>query len=112
MSWDADAAGAALEHEAVPPEQCLAGAPATAWTALGETASGESVGVWEMTPGTMSDTEAEEVFVVIAGRATVELLDESQTLELAPGSVVRLTAGTRTLWTVHETLRKVYITRD
>ena len=112
MSRLSDAAGTSLAHEAVPPEQRVDGAPTTGWAALGETASGESVGVWEMTPGTMSDTEADEVFVVIAGRATVELLDESQTLELSPGSVVWLTAGTRTVWTVHETLRKVYVTRE
>jgi uncharacterized cupin superfamily protein len=28
---------------------------------------------------------------------------------LAPGSVVRLTAGMRTIWTVRQTLRKVYV---
>ena len=26
-----------------------------------------------------------------------------------PGSVVQLTAGMQTVWTVHETLRKVYV---
>lgn len=30
-------------------------------------------------------------------------------IEVRAGSVVRLTEGMRTLWTVHETLRKVYI---
>jgi uncharacterized cupin superfamily protein len=30
-------------------------------------------------------------------------------VELAPGSVVRLTAGMRTTWTVRETLRKIYV---
>ena len=30
-------------------------------------------------------------------------------MELRAGSVARLTAGMRTVWTVHETLRKVYI---
>jgi uncharacterized cupin superfamily protein len=28
---------------------------------------------------------------------------------LAPGSVVRLEAGMKTIWTVRETLRKVYV---
>ena len=31
------------------------------------------------------------------------------TVELRPGSVVRLRAGQRTVWTVRQTLRKVYI---
>jgi uncharacterized cupin superfamily protein len=30
-------------------------------------------------------------------------------MDLAPGSVARLTAGERTVWTVTETIRKVYI---
>ncbi|PZQ89554.1 MAG: cupin [Leifsonia xyli] len=110
MSWAADAAGAPLEHEPVAPEQRLAGAPSTGWIALGTTASGDEVGVWEMSPGTMSDTEADEVFVVVAGRARVEFASGRAALELTPGTVVRLEAGERTVWTVHETLRKVYLT--
>jgi uncharacterized protein len=67
-----------------------------------------------MTPGTATDTEIDEVFIVIGGRATVvfdEVPDAAvpPAIELAPGAVVRLTAGMRTTWTVHETLRKVYI---
>ena len=30
-------------------------------------------------------------------------------IDIAAGSVVRLTAGMHTTWTVHETLRKVYL---
>ena len=33
------------------------------------------LGVWEMTAGAMRDVEADEVFLVIAGRATVEFVD-------------------------------------
>jgi len=110
VSWDADAAGAALEHEPVTGSQRIAGEPSTGWIALGSTASGDEVGVWEMTPGTMSDTEADEVFVVLSGRATVEFAGARPAIDLAPGSVVRLEAGERTVWTVHETLRKVYVT--
>ncbi|HET7801419.1 MAG TPA: hypothetical protein VFL38_13435, partial [Humibacillus xanthopallidus] len=38
--------------------------------AAGESAAAE-VGVWEMTPGTATDVEADEVFVVLSGRATL-----------------------------------------
>ena len=34
--------------------------------------------------------------------------DGSPALTLGPGDVVRLAAGTETVWTVTETLRKVY----
>ena len=65
--------------------------------------------MWEHTPGASTDVEADEVFVVLAGSATVAFEDPAlQSIELRPGSVVRLTAGMRTVWTVRETLRKVY----
>jgi uncharacterized protein len=107
------AAGIDLEHEPVPDNQRVSGAPTTALHVLDES-NGCEIGVWEMTPGTAIDTEVDEVFVVIAGRATVafdEVPDASPppAIELAPGAVVRLVAGMRTTWTVHETLRKVYL---
>lgn len=71
---------------------------------------GLDVGVWEMTPGVMTDVEADEVFVVLSGAATVEFADGTAPLTLHPGDVVRLAAGTETVWTVTETLRKVYLT--
>ena len=44
-----------------------------------------------MTPGAMRDVEADEVFVVLAGAATVEFEDPAlAAIELRPGSVVRL----------------------
>lgn len=104
-----DALAVALEHEPVPEEQLVAGAPTTGTAEL-PGLDGLECGVWEMTPGAMSDVEADELFVVVAGAATVEFVDDAITLNLAPGSVGRLVAGMRTIWTVTETLRKVYIT--
>lgn len=98
-----------LAHEAVADEQSVSGSPTTAAAALSEFA-GLELGVWEMSPGTMTDTEADEVFVVLSGAATVEFADGSPTLTLGPGDVVRLSAGAETVWTVTETLRKVYLT--
>ncbi|MEP9363052.1 cupin domain-containing protein [Nocardioides sp. CN2-186] len=71
---------------------------------LGET----EVGLWGMEPGTDHDTEVDEVFVVLAGRGTVEF-EDGEVVTLAPGVAVRLSAGERTTWTVTETLRKVYV---
>jgi uncharacterized cupin superfamily protein len=92
----------------VPAGQLVAGSPTTGYLELGVFGSQE-YGIWEMTPGTMTDVEADEIFVVLFGAATVELVDDGSTLTLGPGSVARLTAGMRTLWTVTETLRKVYV---
>lgn len=66
------------------------------------------IGVWEMSVGTARDVEVDEVFVVISGRATVEVLD-GPTYDIEAGDVVRLDAGDKTTWVVHETLRKVYV---
>lgn len=105
----ADAGSASLEHEPVPSEQVVAGAPTTGHLALDDDGD-RTIGVWEMSVGAMRDVEADEVFIVLAGAATVEfehpVLDA---VELRPGSVVRLEAGMRTIWTVRQTLRKLYV---
>jgi len=100
-----------LQHEPLPADQVVAGAPATGFAVLVEASperSGPEIGVWEMTPGTATDVEVDEVFVVLAGRATL-LMPGLDAAELTPGSVVKLAAGMVTTWTVHETLRKLYV---
>ena len=68
------------------------------------------VGVWTCDPGVYPDTEADEVFVVLEGAATVEFVAPAlPATEIGPGSVVRLEEGMRTVWTVREALRKVYL---
>ena len=99
-------------HAAVPttplaPDTVLQGAPAAGSRALAAV-SGVEVGVWEMSPGTATDVEVDEVFVVLSGSATVEFADGEQ-VELAPGTVVRLRSGEQTTWVVRETLRKIYV---
>jgi uncharacterized cupin superfamily protein len=100
-----DAAALAIVHELVDADQIVAGSPTTGIHEIDET-----TGVWEMSPGAMSDVEEDEVFVVLAGDATVDFIEPAlPSVELRPGSVLRLEAGMRTVWTVRETLRKVYL---
>lgn len=68
------------------------------------------VGIWEMTPGSARDVEADEVFVVLSGAASVRF-DDGRRISLRPGDVMALSKGERTVWTVTETLRKVYVLR-
>jgi uncharacterized cupin superfamily protein len=70
-----------------------------------------AIGVWQHSTGVSTDVEADEVFVVLSGRATVAV-EGGPTLEIGPGDVGLLPAGARTTWTVHETLRKVYVLRS
>ncbi|MBD3943174.1 cupin domain-containing protein [Microbacterium sp. NEAU-LLC] len=102
---EVDAAALAIPLEPVPADQVVSGAPSTGYIELTDT-----IGVWEHTPGTSTDVEADEVFIVLSGSATLSFTDSSlEPVELGPGSVVQLTEGMHTVWTVHETLRKVYV---
>ncbi|MBT2483612.1 MULTISPECIES: cupin domain-containing protein [unclassified Microbacterium] len=104
-----DAAALDLVHAPLPSDEVIAGTPTTA-TRILSTLGDTEIGVWEMTPGTASDVEADEVFVVLTGRATIAFEDTTlPAIGIGPGSVVRLVEGMRTVWTVTETLRKVYV---
>ena len=106
-----DLTALALLHEEVQPGTVASGAPTTATHALGSFAD-LTLGVWEMSTGGMHDVEAEELFIVIAGKATVEIHGDDRgagLVALSPGTLMRLSAGMRTTWTVHERLRKIYL---
>ncbi|MFI6050174.1 cupin domain-containing protein [Streptomyces violascens] len=99
---------AELEPEPLDPEQIVSGAPEVTGKVLWESADGKQIrGIWQITPGVVTDTEADELFVVVSGRATVEV-EGGDTLEIGPGDACVLREGDRTTWTVHETLRKAY----
>ena len=106
-------ADAVLVPEALAPERIVAGEPHVASVVLHEslpTEPGGRVverGVWEITPGVVADVEADEVFVVLSGRATIDF-EGGPSLEVGPGDVAVLPEGAVTRWTVHETLRKIY----
>ncbi len=109
-SWTVDVAALELEAWPLDAGQIVEGAPEVSGLVLDTSPDGRvERGVWEHTPGVSRDIEADELFVVIAGRATVAVAGGPQ-LELAPGTAAVLHAGDRTVWTVHETLRKVYQT--
>ncbi|SPF06228.1 cupin domain-containing protein [Streptomyces sp. MA5143a] len=59
----------------------------------------EEVASRTLTTDAVRDVEADEVFVVLAGDATVRF-ETGDSIELTPGVVVRLQAGERTEWEV------------
>jgi uncharacterized protein len=97
-----------LDEGELDPASIVEGSPvvteATLWTSEDGTILR---GVWQITAGTVTDVEADELFVVTAGRATVEVAGGPR-LELAPGVMGVLAEGAHTTWTVHEPLRKVF----
>ncbi|MFB7631536.1 cupin domain-containing protein [Streptomyces sp. NPDC056149] len=101
-------ADAELEPEPLDPEQVVSGDPVVTGKVLWESPDGCQIrGIWQITPGVVTDTEANELFVVVSGRATIEV-EGGPVLEVGPGDACVLREGDRTRWTVHETLRKAY----
>lgn len=98
--------------EKVPVEETVAGEPRQGTAELGMI-SGTAVGIWELRDGTVVDTEVDEVFVVIAGGAKIEFLDNQgdpyEVVTVKSGDVMRLAAGAQTRWSVSDFIRKVYI---
>lgn len=110
----ADALAAVLSTEPVAADQVAAvegaGHPETGATVLGEL-DGREVGVWEMTPGAMTDVEVDELCIIIAGSGEVHrTINGKRVIQtLRPGSVLQLHDGEETLWVVSSTLRKVFL---
>jgi uncharacterized cupin superfamily protein len=105
----ASAANAQLDRAAVPADQIVSGSPETGILELPDFA-GMSMGVWEHTSGVSTDTEVDEVFIVISGGATIEFIDDDTApLDVKTGDIVRLSAGAKTRWIVRDHLRKVYL---
>ncbi|OKK19781.1 dioxygenase [Streptomyces sp. CB00455] len=103
-----DVPDAELEVEDLNPGQIVSGDPVVTGKVLWESQDGSQIrGIWKITPGVVTDTEADELFVVVSGRATIAV-EGGGTLEVGPGSACVLREGDRTTWTVHETLRKAY----
>lgn len=60
---------AELEPEPLDPAQIVSGDPVVTGKVLWESADGKQLrGIWQITPGMVTDTEANELFVVVSGR--------------------------------------------
>lgn len=103
-----DPASLDLEPAPLDPAQIVEGSPEVSERVFWESDDGSRArGVWQITPGVSTDVEVDEVFVVLSGRATIEV-EDGPTIEVGPGSVCVFEPGARTTWRVHETLRKVF----
>jgi uncharacterized cupin superfamily protein len=99
------------EFEADPLEagQLIAGSPGPRDRSLGQWSDGTVTGIWRCGPGRFRDVEVDETFVVLEGRASIE--HDGTFHEVGPGDVCVLPEGAETVWTVHESLLKVYLLR-
>ncbi len=104
-----DAVAAPLDRSPLPEDQVISGPEPTVGNLPLGALAGVSVGIWEIGPSVTRDVEADEMFVVLTGSATVSFEDGTPDLTLRPGTVARLLVGQRTRWAVTETLRKIYV---
>ncbi|GAA1415426.1 cupin [Glutamicibacter uratoxydans] len=109
-----DAMGIDLNLEPVQAGLLVNGNPGTAVQRLGEIFDVE-FGLWEMSEGSMRDVEAEELFIVLSGKASVRVEPvngfEAEEISLVPGSICHLREGMHTTWVVDQPLRKVYLAK-
>jgi uncharacterized protein len=106
MVFAVRAADAELTPNGPEPDSVLAGDLVTSNVVL---TSDDTVkyGIWQITPGTSVQVAPAGIFVVLSGRATIAV-DGGPTFDIGPGDVCIWDGGERTIWTVHETLRKVW----
>ncbi|WP_446429530.1 cupin domain-containing protein [Leucobacter sp. 1207-22] len=105
-----------IELEPVDAADTVSGLPRQGIAELGTMGTAD-VGIWELREGIVTDTEVDELFVVLSGGARIEFLDNENNVidgpvEVAQGDVMRLVGGSRTRWTVENHIRKVYIASE
>jgi len=98
-----------LDSAPLDPAAIISGAPEVFHKGIYE-GDDVTVGIWQHGVGVSSDVEADEIFIVLSGRATIEI-ENGPTLEVGPGDVCSYPPGIVSTWTVHETIRKVYVVR-
>lgn len=100
-----------FEPDPFDPDQVIDGDPEAFDLSLTESEGGTEVaGFWMCTPGSFTDTEQEESFVVIRGQAEVEMADGTR-IALGPGDTHSFRAGEKTIWKITQPLVKSYWAR-
>jgi uncharacterized cupin superfamily protein len=76
----------------------------------GASANELDVSVWRSDPATYDYLfEKDEAFHVVAGAATIELLDTGERIEVRAGDVAYFLAGTRSVWTITQPFKKFVV---
>ena len=75
--------------------------------------NGMSTGIWEVTPGTFTGKRdgQNEVCQILSGSATITEAN-GNIFEVGPGSLFVTPSGWAGIWTIHETLRKMWVLQD
>ncbi len=100
-------AGDRFDPDPLDPGRIAEGTPEAGDRHLATWSDGTITGIWRCTPGRFTDTEVDETFMVLEGRASIRQGDSVS--EVGPGDVCVLSAGAETEWTVTETVVKIYV---
>lgn len=65
-------------------------------------------GIWQAEPGTHANLPGQETVVILAGKATVTG-QNGNSIDVEAGDLVFIDAGEVATWTIHETIRKVFV---
>ncbi|WP_077488430.1 cupin domain-containing protein [Sinomonas mesophila] len=70
------------------------------------------VGIWEATPGVSKSTRPgyDEICQILSGSATITEADGTS-FDIGPRTLLVTPAGWEGTWTIHETLRKVFVVK-
>jgi uncharacterized cupin superfamily protein len=70
------------------------------------------VGIWEATPGVSKAIRTnDEICQILSGSATITEADGT-TFDIGPGTLFVMPVGWEGTWTIHETVRKVWVVKD
>ena len=74
---------------------------------------GIRTGIWEVSPGTFNSTRDgyDEICQILSGSATITEAN-GNSFDVAAGSLFVTPAGWEGSWTVHETLRKMWVVHN
>ena len=70
-------------------------------------------GIWEVTPGTFKSTRPgyDEICQILSGTGTITEPDGTS-FDIGPGTLFVTPAGWEGSWTIHETVRKMWVVKD
>jgi uncharacterized cupin superfamily protein len=70
------------------------------------------VGIWEATPGVSKAVRHnDEICQILSGSATITEADGTS-FEIGPGTLLVMPVGWEGTWTIHETVRKMWVVKD
>jgi len=70
------------------------------------------VGIWEATPGvSKAIRHNDEICQILSGSATITEADGTS-FEIGPGTLLVMPVGWEGTWTIHETVRKMWVVKD